>query len=315
MKEAALELANLYLEENNFQAALDQLAQSAGPAKDSPLYFFYRAQAELMLSHTEQAVADARQTIQMDITLLPAYRLLGETLIANHQVSEASIPLSTYIQFMPEDAEVWSWLGQSYYAQQDEADALKAFDQALSLNRNQFDAYLQRGRIYLDRQDGASAKRDLSMAVTINPKSFRANIDLGRAFMLQQNYHNAWTAFTTAEAYTTSDVEKAEFLYWRGQSLDKLNLVDEAIHDYRALLALPSDSVQADWAAFANQRILVLVTNTPQPATPTATLTASFTPGVVTSTMTPLPSDTRWPTRTASPGPATRTPSPSAVSP
>jgi tetratricopeptide (TPR) repeat protein len=315
MKEAALELANLYLEENNFQAALDQLAQSAGQAKDSPLYFFYRAQAELMLSQTEQAVADARQTIQMDITLLPAYRLLGETLIANNQVSEASTPLSTYIQFMPDDAEVWSWLGQSYYAQQDAADALKAFDQALSLNRNQFDAYLQRGRIYLDRKDGASAKRDLSMAVTINPKSFRANIDLGRAFMLQQNYHNAWTAFTTAEAYITSDVEKAEFLYWRGQSLDKLNLVDEAIHDYRALLALPSDSVQPDWAAFANQRILVLVTNTPKPATPTATFTASFTPGVVTSTITPLPSDTRWPTRTATPGPATRTPSPSAVSP
>ncbi len=146
MKEAALELANLYIQENNFQAALDQLAQSAAQAKDSPLYFFYRAQAELMLSQTEDAVADARQTLQMDITLLPAYRLLGEALIANNQIAEASTPLSTYIQFMPDDAEVWSWLGQSYYAQQDETNALKAFDQALSLDRNQFDAYLQRGQ-------------------------------------------------------------------------------------------------------------------------------------------------------------------------
>jgi tetratricopeptide (TPR) repeat protein len=310
MKEAALELANLYLEENNFQAALDQLAQSAGQAKDSPLFYLYRAQAELMLSQTEEAVADARQTIQMDITLLPAYRLLGEALIANNQIADASTPLSTYIQFMPGDAEVWAWLGQSYYSQQDEANALKAFDQAVSLDKNQFDAYLQRGRIYLDRKDGASANRDLYMAVTINPKSFRANIDLGRAFMLQQNYHSAWTAFTTAEAYTTNDAEKAEFLYWRGQSLDKLNLVDEAMHDYRALLALPADSVQPEWTAFANQRILVLVTNTPLAASQTSTITPSVTHGAFTSTVTPQPSDTRWPTRTPSPGPATRTPSP-----
>jgi tetratricopeptide (TPR) repeat protein len=259
----------------------------------------------------QKAVDDAQQTIQMDITLLPAYRLLGEALIANNQIAEASKPLSTYIQFKPDDAQVWSWLGQSYYAQQDETDALKAFDQALALDKNQFDAYLQRGRIYLDRQDGASANRDLSMAVTINPKSFRANIDLGRAFMLQQNYHNAWTAFTTAQAYTTDDSEMAEFLYWRGQSLDKLNLADEAIHDYRALLALPSASVQPEWAAFANQRISVLITNTPQPLTQTATFTPSVTHGI-TRTITPRPSDTKWPTKTPVAGPFTRTPSPTA---
>ena len=310
MKEATLELANLYIQQNNFQAALDQLAQGASQAKDSPLYFLYRTEAELKLLQTEQAVADARQTLQMDITLLPAYRLLGEALIADNQITEASTPLSIYIQFKPDDAEVWSWLGQSYYAQKDQADALNAFNQALTLDRNQFDAYLQRGRIYLDLKDGASASRDLSIAVTIQPKSFRANIDLGRAFMLQQNYHNAWTVFTTAEAYTSNDAEKAEFLYWRGQSLDKLNLADEAIHDYRALLALPSASVQPEWATFANQRILALVTNTPQPATATATFTPSVTHGIYTSTSTIRPTDTKWPTRTPTPGPSTRTPTP-----
>jgi cytochrome c-type biogenesis protein CcmH/NrfG len=315
MQEATLELANLYIQQNNFQAALDQLAQGASQAKDSPLYFLYRAEAELQLSQTENAVADARQANQMDITLLSAYRLLGESLIDNNQIAEASKPLSIYIQYTPNDAEVWSWLGQSYYAQNDQADALKAYDQALTLDKNQFDAYLQRGRIYLDRQDGASANRDLSRAVTINPKSFRANIDLGRALMLQQNYHNAWTVFSTAQAYTTNDAEKAEFLYWRGQSLDKLNLADEAIHDYQALLALPSASVQAEWVTFAIQRILALVTNTPLPATATVTFTPSPTHGVFTSTSTIRPTDTKWPTRTFTPGPATRIPSPTPVTP
>ena len=313
LKEAVLELVNLDLQENNFQAALDQLAQSAGQIKDSPLYYLYRAEAEMKLSQTEQAVADAKQANQMDLTLLPAYRLLGETLMANNQPVDAEKPLNVFIQFTPNDAEVWSWLGESYYAQQDETDALKAFAQAISLDKNQFNAYLQRGRIYLDRKDGDNANLDLSMAVRINPKSFRANIDLGRAFMLQQVYGNAWKQFATAEAYTSNNAEKAEFYYWRGQSLDKLNKVDEAIRDYQSLLALPSASVQPDWAAFATQRIAALITNTPQPATLTLTHTPSVTSGLKTTTSTPLPSDTKWPTRTPPPGPATRTPSLSPV--
>jgi tetratricopeptide (TPR) repeat protein len=311
LKEAVLELVNLSLEQNDPQSALDQLNQSADQIKDSPLYYLARAQAELLLSQPEQAVEDARQANQMDITLLPAYRLLGEALMAANQPAEASKSLSVYLQFTPNDAEAWVWLGESYGAQQDEEDALKAFDKALSLDKNLFDAYLQRGRIYLERKDSDDASRDLSMAVRLNPKSFRANIDLGRAFMLQGIYGNAWKQFTTAEAYITSDAEKAEFLYWRGQSLDKLNKTDEAILDYRALLALPTASVQPDWAAFAIQRIADLLTNTPQPATLTLTPTPSVTSGSVTST--PRPSDTKWPTRTPKPGPSTRTPSPTPI--
>jgi len=313
MKEATLELVNLYLVEKNFQAALDQLDQSASQVKDSPFYYLYRAQAELHLSQPEKAIADARQANQMDITLLSAYRLLGETLMANNQLAEASKPLSVYIQFTPDDAEVWAWLGESYYAQQDEADALKAFDQALSLDKNQADAYLQRGRIYLDRKEGDNANRDLSMAVRLNPKSFRANIDLGRAFMLQGIYGNAWKQFATAEAFATTDAERAEFLYWRGQSLDKLNMPDEAIRDYRALLALPSASFPPAWGSFAMQRIAVLITSTPKPATQTLTFTPSVTPGLKTSTRTPMPTDTKWPTPTPRGGISTRTPSPSPV--
>ena len=311
LKEAVLELVNLSLEQNDPQSALDQLNQSADQIKDSPLYYLARAQAELLLSQPEQAVEDARQANQMDITLLPAYRLLGEALMAANQPAEASKSLSVYLQFTPNDAEAWVWLGESYGAQQDEEDALKAFDKALSLDKNLFDAYLQRGRIYLERKDSDNASRDLSIAVRLNPKSFRANIDLGRAFMLQGIYGNAWKQFTTAEAYITSDAEKAEFLYWRGQSLDKLNKTDEAILDYRALLALPTASVQPDWAAFAIQRIADLLTNTPQPATLTLTPTPSVTSGSVTST--PRPSDTKWPTRTPKPGPSTRTPSPTPI--
>ena len=254
---------------------------------------------------------DARLANQMDITILPAYRLLAEALMAANQPADAAKPLSVYVQFVPNDAEAWAWLGEAYLAQQDGEGALKAFDQALSLDKNLFIAYLQRGRIYLDRKDGANANRDLSMAVRINPKSFRANIDLGRAFLLQQVYGNAWKQFATAEAYITTDAEKGEFLYWRGQSLDKLNMVDEAILDYQALLALPAASVQPAWATYVTQRIAVLITNTPKPATQTPTHTPSVTSGVITST--PRPSDTKWPTRPLTPGLSTRNPSPSPV--
>lgn len=92
--------------------------------------------------------ADARQAIQMDVTLLPAYRLLGEALVKAGLPGNAMTPLKIVTTYQAGDVQAWVWLGAAYGAQQDTDTALKAFSQALSLNKNFPDVYLQRGLVY-----------------------------------------------------------------------------------------------------------------------------------------------------------------------
>ena len=82
MSQAYLELAHIALAHDDPQTALDRLQNVPAEAQQSPFFYFYRAQAKLALNLPEDAVSDARQANQMDVTLLECYRLLGESLIA-----------------------------------------------------------------------------------------------------------------------------------------------------------------------------------------------------------------------------------------
>ncbi|MBE3038731.1 MAG: tetratricopeptide repeat protein [Chloroflexi bacterium] len=305
IKEAYLELARLSLSLEDAQTALTQLAGAPQSVLESPLFYLYRSQAELLLEQFDKAIADARQAIQMDVTLLPAYRLLGETLVKAGLPGDAMTPLKIVTTYQAGDVQAWVWLGAAYGAQQDTDNALKAFSQALSLNKNFLDVYLQRGLVYIQMKDGARAKADLTVAVRIKPDSFAAKMALGEANMLLQDYGGAWKQFAESESLAKTDAAQAEMLYWRGQSLEALNLpntIDSAIRDYQALLELPVENVPIAWRDFATRRLAILTaTNTPiSKTTVTGTLTPTPTriSGVISS-----PAGTQTATRTLTPTP------------
>jgi tetratricopeptide (TPR) repeat protein len=312
IKEAYLELARLFLSREDAQNTLAQLAGAPQSVLESPLFYLYRSQAEILLEQFDKAIADARQAIRMDVTLLPAYRLLGEALVKAGLPGDAMTPLKIVTTYQPDDIEAWVWLGAAYGALQDTDNALKAFSQALSLNKNFPDIYLQRGLVYIQMKDGARAKADLTTAVRIKPNSFAAKMALGKAYMLLQDYGSAWKQFAESESLAKTDAAQAEMLYWRGQSLEALNLpntIDSAIRDYQALLELPAENVPAAWRDFATQRLAILTaTNTPIPQT---TATGSMTPTPTsTFTVTSSPTGTQTATRTVTPAVQGLTPTP-----
>ena len=301
IKEGYLELARLFLSREDAQSTLNQLANAPPSILESPLFFLYRGQAEILLDQIDKAIADAHQASRMDVTLLPAYRLLGEGLVKAGLPADAMKPLIIVTTYQPGDIEAWVWLGAAYSAQNDTENALKAFDQALSLNKNFGDAYLQRGLVYIQIKDGAKAKADLTTAVRIKPNSFAAKMALGKAFMLLKDYGSAWKQFAESESLAKTDATTAEMLYWRGQALDALDLpntVDSAIRDYQSLLALPAENVPAAWRDFAAQRLAVLTaTDTP---IPTSTATSTMTP-TRSATITSSPTGTQTATSTNTP--------------
>ncbi len=308
--DAYLELASLAIDQNDSSSASQYLDQAAQIVPGSPMVYYYRAQIDLTAGNTDQALAEAQKSNQLDLTFLDSYRLIGEISQSTGQASIAIDALKTYLLYVPDDAQALAWLGAAYAANDQNDLALKTFDQALSLNNNQFDVYLQRGTIYLDQKNGDLALKDLQKAVNLSSKSYAANMALGQAFMLVGKYGNAYQQFSVSEAFAESNRDHAEIYYWQGQSLENLGEIKPAILSLQQLLALPPDGIPAEWISYAQQRLQALATptNTPFTVTPSSTRQPTRTS---TSTLTRQPTRTQTPTLTTTGAANQGTPIPS----
>lgn len=271
LKEAYLELANVWLAQGEPQKALDILDEQADQLKDSPLDALYRAQAYLQLKDAPQAVENARRANELDLTLLPAYLTLGQALQANGQMAESLAPLETYARYETGDANVWVWLGTAYDAAGNEDQALEAFNRALGLNNRLFDAYLQRGWINLDRKRYNDALDDFSTAQKLDKKSWEAALGLGETYLMLEYPGDAYMTIDRAQAYAERDDQRAQLYYWRARALDAAGRTDAADTDWKKLLGLPETVVPSEWAQEARTRLSS--TATPAAVTANATLT------------------------------------------
>lgn len=274
LKEAYLELANVWLAKGEPQNALDVLDEQAELLSDSPLDALYRAQAYLLLDDAPKALEYARRANEMDTTLLPAYLTLGQALQANGQTAESLAPLETYVIYETEDPKAWTWLGTAYYADHRDDQALEAFDRALALDDRLFDAYLQRGWINLDREAYNDALDDFATAQKLDKESWDAALGLGETYLLLKFPGDSYMTLDRAQAYAESDDQLAQLYYWRARSLDGLGNPDAAEADWQKLLDLPKDVVPAAWAKEADSRL----SGTSTPAAETTAVKATPTP-------------------------------------
>jgi tetratricopeptide (TPR) repeat protein len=306
--EAYLDLAQIDLDSQDYETALQHLEPVAKISPDSTQLYLLRAQAYLIQGENELALQDAQKANQLDQTSLPSYRLLAEVALAAGKPELAVPALETYLRYTPRDAQAQAWLGGAYAVQEKPDQAKDAFTRAIEIDQNQFDAYLQRGMLSYQQKDYDGAIADLSQATRLQPKSLESNLALGKSFFAKEQYGDAYWRFAACETIAKDDAQKAEVFYWRAQTLEKTNDISDAVADWESLLKLPADLYPAEWAAMAHQRLSVLATPTRTPITPTLTFTRQPT-RTVTPTSTRQPTDTPTPTLTRRPI-ATLTPTP-----
>jgi tetratricopeptide (TPR) repeat protein len=286
--EAYLDLAAMQIQVGQSQEVLDTLDASQEVLKNSPLAYLYRAQAQLLRKDYSQALADARRANEMDITLLLAYRIIGEALQANGDEQGSLEPLKTYLNYEKKDPLAWLLLANAHLAAGQRSEAQKALDLALRLNNRLSQAYVLRGHLELDANNAEKALSDYQAALRQDPASFVASLGIGKALMMLNYPGDAWDRFERTQALAETELQKAELIYWRGQSLERLGELDAAMRDYQTLIKLPVENSKKEWLDFAQKRISAITALTP---------TATQKRPILTSTKT----GTRQPSRTPTP--------------
>jgi len=295
-----LVLAEMQVNNEKPQQALEMLNQALKLIPDSPMVYLYRAEAYLALDNPEKALEDARRANEMDVTLLQAYRMIGEALQAGGDFEGSMEPLNTYILYEPDDAQVWSWIANAQLAAGDRKAARHSLNQALKRDSRQFDGLMLRGALLLEENEAEQALDDYELAVKIDPASFDAAMGVARALMGLDYPGDAYQQIERSKILAEKETQKAEWQFMRAQSLEALGEIVIALRDYQSVVTLPAGVADEVWVKYAKERIAALEVKTPTPRPKTATPT-------------PTPTHTRQPTRTMTPTQtrqptATRTP-------
>ncbi len=89
----------------NAQAALADLRQAETLLPDSPWVPLVRAQALLALGQPEKAYEQAQMAWRRDPTLVPVYKVLGQSALRSGRSQEAARYLRVYLLYAPDDTE------------------------------------------------------------------------------------------------------------------------------------------------------------------------------------------------------------------
>ncbi len=171
---------------------------------------------------------------------------------AEHQYMNANYPkaisgLQTYLNQFGQDARYAGmaqyYLAESYYVTEDKVNALKAYQEALKINGNQYteEAALRCSEITYDRKDYASALTYYKQLETVAQYADNKNISrlgiLRCCFLLNDYQTTVKIANEIAADPHSGDELKTEALYNRSKAYLALNQYSEAMVDLKILSA------------------------------------------------------------------------------
>ncbi len=291
--EVYLERARYLLNHKDPEAALEDLDKADELMPDSPEVYLTYADVYLALNDLPKALKAAEKANELDRTSLPSYLLMGELYVADERYEDAIEALQTYVTYETEDSHALALIGQSYFELKNYKSAVEFLDRAFLIDPSgsrKFSVY--RGFSYLELGNADKAVPDLERAYGLDKDNFDINLGLARAYYFQEKFGNAFLKMEELNSLAETDEQIALVHYWRALIQEKRDQPEDAIAEWKALLAMDKDVMTAEMRADAEQHLKAIVTptNTPKPgnktATPTRTKTRTPTPRV-TPTRTP----------------------------
>ncbi len=241
-------MADYWIDRDEPKVALDILTEQEELLGENPSYYFLQAQALLMLSQLENALAQALEANQRDITNLSNYLLLAQIYFESDQVEEGLPYLKTYGLYQKDDPVYFSLLGWAYYERGDEYDSVIAvIDQALALDDQLAVAYQYRGQVELDAGNSKQAIDDLIRARNLDPQSFSINLSFGLALWSVERYDEASAQLRAGVDLAKSNVDLGKIYYYVARLASEVGPLARAKEYWIYLSDLPEDAVPENW--------------------------------------------------------------------
>ena len=252
--DAFLERASFHLARDNFADAEADVTAVENIAPLSAVVQYHKALLALTQEKYSVALQASQRAYELDLTLLPNYLAKARAEQGLGQYANSITTVQNYLTFEGEDAAGWELLGLGFYFDNQRELALEAFDHALSLDPNPPQAAYYRGLQELLEGRSQNAVEYLQVAVAGLPDWFEAHAALAQAYLETGNPSGAFFEINSSSRLMETDAQRAMFFYWRAMALEALGQAQNALADWRSLLALPAEAMPAEWRQTAQER-------------------------------------------------------------
>lgn len=137
----------------------------------------------------------------------PKALLDGERLIQEGEYERALKRLNKAAELLPANAQVWNHIGLAQHGLGNYQEAIKAYSQALKLDRDLAAVHFNLGSLFLDMNRLPDAINRLRVFVTVQPDHAEGWVKLGTTLLRSGNPDQAETAFMRALQKTPRDPE------------------------------------------------------------------------------------------------------------
>ena len=285
--EAFLSLLNAYIKAGDIEKAREISDQVENLLPNSPFLDLAKGRLALLEGEFNLATDHTETALEKDLTLLPAYKLLGEIYQASGNPKESLEPLLIYHRYnTSQDPEDEILLSVAYAANNQFEEALQLLDNILERDTKYAKGFIQRGTIYTQMEEYQKAIDDYETASKLEPKSFEYCMLFSEAFFPIEKPGNAYQQAGECQKLAETDNELARMYFVKAIALEALEN-DVAKLDWERMLELDPEAILPEWKATALAYLETYFTPTPT-SSPTLTATITITPKT-TATKTPTP--------------------------
>jgi tetratricopeptide (TPR) repeat protein len=253
--DAYLTRAVFNMQREAFDSAEGDVASAETIAPNSALVQYYKGLVQLEQNEFALALQASERAEEMDVTLLPNYLLKAEAQQGLGLYQDSVETMQLFLPFDGDSGPGWELLGVGFWHTDRQTEALDSFNQALSIDPMLPKASYYLGLVDLEAGLFQSALAYMQIAVQGEPDWFEARIGRARALLGTGNPSGAFFEINATSDLIDSDEQRAQYFYWRATTLEALGQPDNALADWRSLLALPESAVPTEWRQLAQDRV------------------------------------------------------------
>jgi len=160
-----------YLQESNYEKAIEFFQKGAAKFPQSVEIFYNLGVSYLRLGRVDEAISSLEKAVSLKPDLLEPYYALGECYFTKGDSEKALATFKKALEIQPDNGKVYYNLGIVYYKKDMTDEAISHFEQAKRLSPDFSSAWYQLGLAYIKKGDFPRAVENLEKFLTLEPNS------------------------------------------------------------------------------------------------------------------------------------------------